>query len=130
LLVPIRFQELSPTIGEDDCTVVRAEWRRVQQALSFEVALGSASVRAAVMEIALGHDAKGANGGEHPAFRAVDLVQAVAFSHRSALTNSWKVEILREHISRVAIVHMIAVAASTTAAAASNANVATVAFIN
>jgi Cytochrome C oxidase subunit II, transmembrane domain len=39
-LVPIRFEQVSATIGEDDSAVVRAEWRRVQQALSFDMPLG------------------------------------------------------------------------------------------
>jgi hypothetical protein len=82
------------------------------------------------MEIVLGHNAKGADGGEHPAFRAVDLVQAVAFAHRPALTSSWKVEIPREHISRVAMVHMIALAGTTAAAAATIADIAPVALSN
>lgn len=39
--------------------------------------LGLSSVVAAVMEIALGDDAKGANGREHAPFRPVDLVHAI-----------------------------------------------------
>ena len=46
------------------------------------MALGSACVIAAVVEIVLGHDAKGADGGKHPAFGAVYLVDAIALSHR------------------------------------------------
>jgi hypothetical protein len=81
------------------------------------------------MEIALGNDAKGADGGEHPALRPVDLVNAIALSYRPPLTPARQVEILREDISRVAIVHMIAVTGSATAAAARIATVAAVAVI-
>ncbi|OGT71672.1 MAG: hypothetical protein A3I78_05715 [Gammaproteobacteria bacterium RIFCSPLOWO2_02_FULL_56_15] len=82
------------------------------------------------MEIALGDDAERADGGEHPAFRAVDLVHTIAFSHGPTPTSSWQVEILREHISRVAIVHMIALAGTAAATAAKIADVAPVALIN
>ena len=72
-------------------------------------------------------DAKGADGGEHPAFGAVDLVHAIAFSHRPALTAAWQVEVLREHVARVAIGRLIAFAAAATATAASVAEVVAVA---
>jgi hypothetical protein len=44
------------------------------------------------VEIALGHDAKSADGGEHSAFRAVDLVHTVAFSHGPSFTSARQVE--------------------------------------
>jgi len=93
------------------------------------VVLGLPSVVAAVVEIALGHDAKGADGGEQPAFRAVDLVHTAAFSHGPTLTSARKVEVLREYISPVSILRGIAVAGSATAAAASIANVAAVTVV-
>jgi hypothetical protein len=46
-----------------------------------EVPLGLGSVVAAVVEITFGDDAEGADGGEHPAFGAVDLIHAIAVSH-------------------------------------------------
>ena len=108
--VPIRLEQVPAAVGQDDRAVVRGEWTRAQQTLLFEVALGLAGVLAAIVEIALRHDPKRADGGEHPAFRAVDLAHAVAFSHRPSLATTRQVEILREYISRVVIVHMIAVA--------------------
>jgi hypothetical protein len=65
----------------------------------------------AVVKIGLGNDSKGADSGEHPAFRAVDLVHTIAFSHRLALTSARQVEIFREHISWVSILRRITVAA-------------------
>jgi hypothetical protein len=76
----------------------------------FEVALGSAGVLAAVVEIALRDDAECADGGEHPGFRAVDLARTVTFSHRPALTSARQVEVLREHISWVSTVRRLTVA--------------------
>jgi hypothetical protein len=67
------------------------------------VALGSAGVLAAIVQIALGHDAKGTDGGEHGAFSAVNLVHAIAFSDWLALTPPGQVQIPREHIARIAI---------------------------
>jgi hypothetical protein len=68
-------------------------------------------------------------GGEHPAFGAVDFVHAIAFSHRAALTAAWQIEVLREHIARIAIGRMIAFAATATAAAASVAEVVAIAVV-
>ena len=74
---------------------------------------------ATIVEIALGHDAEGTNGGEHAAFGAVDLVHAIALSNWPALTAAWQVEVLREHVPRVAFVIAVAIAraAATTEAA-------------
>jgi hypothetical protein len=47
-----------------------------------------ARVPAAVVEIALGDDAKGADVGKHPALGAADLVDAVALSHRTAFASA------------------------------------------
>jgi hypothetical protein len=93
------------------------------------VTLGSAAVLATIVEIALGHDAEGTNGGEHAALGAVDLVSAIAFSNWPALTATWQVEIFREHIARVTSDRMIAVAASTAAARVSVAGVVAIAVI-
>jgi hypothetical protein len=46
-----------------------------------KVALRLGNFVSAVMEIALRDDAKGADGGKHPAFGAVDLVHAISVSH-------------------------------------------------
>jgi hypothetical protein len=81
------------------------------------------------MEIALRDDAKGADGGKHPAFGAVDLVRAIPVSHWPTLTATWQVEILREHIARVTSGRMIAFAARTAAARVSVAEVVAIAVI-
>jgi hypothetical protein len=93
-----------------------------------EVALRLASVVAAVVEIAFRDDTKGTDGGEHLAVDAVDLVHAIAVSHWPALTGTWQVKVLREHVARVAIGRMIAFAAPATAPAVAVAEVVTVAF--
>jgi len=122
-LVPICLEQVPAAFGEYDGAVVGVEWRRVQQTLSFEVALGSACVLAAVVEITLGHDPKGADRTEHPAFRAVDLIHAVAAPHWPALTTAWQVEVLREHVGRITIGAMIAIASAATSSARSVAEV-------
>jgi hypothetical protein len=50
-----------------------------------EVALGPTPVILAAVEIGLGHDAKGADGGGQARFHAVDLVHAIAVSYWPAL---------------------------------------------
>jgi hypothetical protein len=128
-LVPTRFEQVPAAVSEDHGAVVRAEWRRLQQTLSFEVALGLACFLAAIVELALCDDTKGADGREHPAFRAVDLVHAIAFSDRPALASAWQVEVLREHVAWIATAGLIAVGATATAATASVAEVVAVAIV-
>jgi len=128
-LVPIRLEQVPAAVSEDNSAVVRAEWRRVQQTLLFEVALGSPSVVAAVVEIAFGYDAEGSDGSEHLAFGAVDLVHAIAISHWPTLPATWQVKVLHEHVARVTIACLIAFAAPTAAAAASVAEVVAVAVV-
>jgi hypothetical protein len=112
-LARIRFEHVTATVGQDDSTVVRTERRGVQQTLSLKVALGAECALTAVVKITLGHDSKGADSGEHPAFRSVHLVHTIAFSHRPALTSARQVESSREHISWVSIVRRLTVAART-----------------
>jgi hypothetical protein len=97
--------------------------------LSFEVALSLACVLAAVVEVGLGDDTKGADGREHPAFRAVDLVHVIAFSDRPALASARQVEVPGEHVARIALAGLIAVADSATASTASIAEVVAVATV-
>lgn len=101
--MPIRLEQVSTSVGQDNRSVVGAECRRAQQTLLFEVALGSAGVLAAIVQIALGHDAKGTDGGEHAAVSAVNLVHAIAFSDWLALTPPGQGQVPREHIARIAI---------------------------
>jgi len=82
---------------------------------------------AAVVEIALGDHAKSADRGEQPAFAAVDLVHAVALSHRLAVTTAWQFEVPSEHLARVAIGPGIAFTAPAAATAAAVSEVVTVA---
>jgi len=128
-LVPIPFEQVPAAICQRHGAVVRAERQGAYQTLSCKVKQAFARVPAAVVEIALGYHTKSADGGKHLAFGAVDLVHPIAFSHGPTLTSSWQVEILREHISRVAIGRMIAFAAPATAAAAPVAEVVAVAII-
>jgi hypothetical protein len=128
-LLPIRFEQVAAAVCEGYCAIVRAEWGRPKQALTFEVAVGSSGVLAPIVEVALGHNAKSADGGEHPALGAVDLIDALAVPHWLALTAGWQIEVFREHIARVAISPMIAFAAPATADAVSVAEVIAVAVI-
>jgi hypothetical protein len=87
------------------------------------VAQGLTRVALPVLEIPLRDDAKRADGGEHPAFSAVDLVHAIAFSNRPTVTPARQGQVVHEHIARVTIGHMIAFAAPATAAAVAVAEV-------
>jgi hypothetical protein len=93
------------------------------------VALRLASVVAAVVEIAFGDDAEGADAGEHPAFGTANFVHSDAVSNWPTLTATWQVEVLREHVARVTIGRTIAFAAPTAVAAVSVAEVVAIAVM-
>jgi hypothetical protein len=93
------------------------------------VALGSTGVLPAIVQIALAHDAKGTDGGEHATFSAVDLVHAIAVSYGAALASARQVEVLREHVARIMVGSLGAFAAPAATAAVSVAEVAAFAVI-
>jgi len=86
-LMPIRLEQVSTSVSQDNRSVVGAECRRAQQTLLFEVALGSAGVLAAIVQIALGRRER----------------------HRRRSRTGWRsrpprqVQVPREHIARIAI---------------------------
>ena len=105
---------VTSTVRQRDGAIVRAERARSNQSLVFE--MSSAPTRtigivAQVVQIGLGHNPKGADGSQHAALGAVDLVDTVALPNGPALTATRQVQVLREHVARVAIGRMIAFAA-------------------
>src|SRR5687768_12295992 len=72
------------------------------------------------MQIALGDDSKRADRRQRAALCAIDLVHPITIPNRSARASTWEIEILREHITRVAILVSIAI---TRAAAATKITV-------
>lgn len=93
------------------------------------MALGSTGVLPAIVQIALGHDAKGTDGGEHATFSAADLVHAIAVSYGAALTSARQVDVLREHVARITVGCLVAFAAPAATAAVSVADVVEFAVI-
>jgi hypothetical protein len=81
-VAPTRIDAVSLEHGHHPCFLERL------QALVFEVALGSAGVLAGIVQIALGHDAKGADSGKHAAFGAVDLVHVITLSNWPSFTRA------------------------------------------
>jgi carboxyl-terminal processing protease len=68
--------------------------------------------------------------GEQPAFRAVDFVDAVTLSYGPTLPTAWELEILREHVSWITLLKVLAHARPTACAAASIADVTPVSVIH
>jgi hypothetical protein len=116
MLTPIRFEQVSAAIGQDDRAIIRAEGRSARETFSFEMAQALAGLVAAVVQVALRDDAEGTDRREHPALGAVDLIHTVTITNRPTLTIAWQIEIPGEGISRLAF--LVAVAFTRTAAAA------------
>jgi hypothetical protein len=89
-------------------------------------------VVADVVKVALGDDSKRPDRCQRAALGTVDLVDTVALPNRSPLASTWEVEILREHVTRVAFPIPIAIArtaAATKVAVPAAATIAIVAWI-
>ena len=132
-LVAVGLEQVTSAVRQRHRAIVRADWVRPNQSLAFEMSSAPTwafGIVAQVVQIGFGHNPKGADGSQHATLGAVDLVDTVAFPNRSTFASTWQIEIFREHISRVAIVHMIALAGTAAATAAKIADVAPVALIN
>jgi hypothetical protein len=81
------------------------------------------------MEIAFGDDAKGADGGEHAAFRPVNLVHAIALSHWPALTAARQVEISREHVTGMSPIIPVSIALTAATSEVAFAGIVTVSVV-
>ena len=117
--VAIGFEEVPAALGQDDGSVVRAERTAANQPLVLQMPNATARIAglvAQVVEVALGHNPKRADGPEHAALGAVDLVDAVALSDRPTLASAREVEIPGEHVARVTVFVAVAFAAPTTTA--------------
>jgi hypothetical protein len=75
------------------------------------------------VQIAFGDDPKRADRRQRAALCAIDLVHSITITNRSPLASTWEIKILRENITRVAILVSIAI---TRAAAATKITVPTI----
>jgi hypothetical protein len=90
--VSVRFDEVSPAVGEGDSTIVRIERARPNQSFAFEMSNApphATGIVAEIVQVALGYDPERADGGQHAALGAVDPVDAVALPHWPAFTPAW-----------------------------------------
>jgi hypothetical protein len=102
-LVAVGFEEIAPALGQDDGAIVGTEWARPNQSLALK--MSSAPTRivgivAKVTHIPLGDDPKCADGSQHAALSAVDLVNALALSNQFALGTAREVEIYTRVLNR------------------------------
>jgi hypothetical protein len=80
-------------------------------------------------EIALGDDTKRADRCQRAALGGVDLVDTVTIPNWSALASMWEVEVLREHVTRVAFLIAPTVARAAVAAAVAVPSIAPIALV-
>ena len=130
-LVAVGLEQVTSAVRQRDGAIVRAERARPNQSLSLE--MPSAPTRtigivAQVMQISLGHNPKGADGPQHAALGAVDLIDTVALPNRSAFASTWQVEVFREHVTRVEILIPIAIARAAAATDVAVPSVLTIAL--
>jgi hypothetical protein len=114
-LVAIRLEEIPPAVGQGNGAVLRADRRRANQPVvlqTLEGSLRALRVVSEVVEIAFGHDAECADGGQSPAFVAVDIVDAVTLADRPTLAAARQVEVLREDVARGTVARIMGVSAA------------------
>jgi hypothetical protein len=114
--VAVGFKEIPAALGQDDSPIVRAERATANE--PFVLQMQKASTRVAgiitqVVEVTLRHDSKRTDRPEHAALDPVDLVDAFAIADGSTLTVPREVQILREDVTRVALLAPLAFAAAT-----------------
>jgi hypothetical protein len=73
---------------------------------------------ARAVQVALGYDAKRADSRQHPAFRTVDLVDAVALPNQFAFWAPRQVEVSDEYVTSVVFLISVAFAGATATASA------------
>jgi hypothetical protein len=81
------------------------------------------------VQIALGDDPKCADRCQSAALAAIDLVHTVALPNRPALASTREIEVLREYITRVAILISIAITRAGAATKVTVPGVATIAIV-
>jgi hypothetical protein len=111
-LVTVRREQVTSAVRQRHGAIVRAERARPNQSLALEVssaAMGIAGIVAQVVQITLGYNPKCADGRQHTALGAVDLIDTVALTNGSALASTWEIEVLREYVTRVTFLVPIAI---------------------
>src|SRR5262245_30566982 len=82
--IAVGLQEIATAICQGDRALVSTERRRANESFAFKLAEASPRVLHVGMQIAqvaFGHDPKGADGRQHPAFGSVDFINAVALAN-------------------------------------------------
>jgi hypothetical protein len=100
--VAVGFEEVSPAVRKDNGAIVRTERARPNQSLALEMSSAptrTVGIVAQVVQIAFGDDPERADGRQHAALGAVDLVDTVALPNGPALTPTRQVEVSRKHVA-------------------------------
>jgi hypothetical protein len=109
----VRLEQVSPARGQDDDAIVGTERARANQSLALKMSSAptrTVGIVAQIMKIALGDDPKCADGPQHAALSAIDLVNTVALPNGLALTPTRQVEVSREHVTRITFHAPVAIA--------------------
>ena len=113
-LVAVGLEQVTSAVRQVTARSSELSGLRANQPLASRDARGSDAsfgIVAQVVQIALGHNPKRANGRQHAALGAVDLVDTVALPNRPALASARQVEVPREHVAWIALVVPVAIAA-------------------
>ena len=100
----VGFQQVQASVRERHALLVVAQRERLDQALLPQVRQGLVPIGrivAGLHQIALGHDAERAHGGQRAALLAVQLVGAVAVQHDFPLAAERQVEVVQQGVARV-----------------------------
>ena len=96
----MRVEQVAPLARERQAALVVAEVHRLDEALVAQV-----FERVVVdVEVVLGHDPKGADGGQRAAVLAVQLVDVVTDHDQLALLAARQIEVAHQALARVVVV--------------------------
>ena len=96
----MRVEQVPALAREGQSALVVAKVHRFDKALVAQVCEGVV----VDVEVVLGHDPKGANGGQRAAVLAVQFVDSVAVYNQLALLAARQVEIVHQAVARIVVV--------------------------
>jgi hypothetical protein len=92
----VRFEQITPVFREGQATFVPAKVDGLDEAFVSELTNGIV----VGIEVLFGYDSERADGGQRTAVLAVQLVHTVAIDDELAFVATWKIEVVKQRVTR------------------------------